>query len=193
MYNRYLAQLKRDCTNVWTNGRQLCESLSLTGHNCILEYHRLPTSEPPTTLDDLTLNEPESSSADKSEDDTTPMRNSRLQTELDKNKRSRSNRTVSGGSRVTDLKVKHHVSNIVTRAASNCGEFQRERKDPFDLIEANFKFYQDFNQPEMISRKAAQFEYILPVFKPSVLNAKPSGLFIHKIFKKIYITCFHSI
>lgn len=104
------------------------------------------------------------------------------------NKRSRSNRAVSGSSRLAStaerevIKVRPHTSNIVTVAASNCGLFQRERKDPFDLKEANFTFYEDFaHVSELIPIQAATVKYDFPVFKPSGLNAKPAGNNLMKI------------
>jgi hypothetical protein len=60
----------------------------------------------------------------------------------------------------------------VTRAASNCGEFQRERKDPFDLVDANFVFYNDFAGMEFISQKiVARVEF--PVFKKQPTSQLP--------------------
>ena len=32
---KYLEQLEADCHKLWTNGRQLCEQVSLTGNHCI--------------------------------------------------------------------------------------------------------------------------------------------------------------
>ena len=140
MYNHYLAQLKRDCSNVWTNGRQLCEAVSLTGHNCVLELHRLPTISanetttttttvlPAATDDESIIGVTETESAttiattnsEKSEDETTSTSSQRRFIKIESLKRSRSHRTVSSNSN-RELKTKHHTSNIVTLAASNCG------------------------------------------------------------------------
>jgi protein SMG8 len=45
-----------------------------------------------------------------------------------------------------DLPVKPHNSTIITIAASNCGEYQAERTDPFHIKDANYNFYQKFKQ-----------------------------------------------
>ncbi|KAK2184845.1 hypothetical protein NP493_250g01048 [Ridgeia piscesae] len=37
-----LRQLEEDCEKLWHSGRQLCETLSLTGNHCLNELHRLP-------------------------------------------------------------------------------------------------------------------------------------------------------
>ena len=194
MYTHYLEQLKRECNNIWANGRQLCEAVSLTGHNCVLELHRVAATDSEETTGADTTEEPlriapvESDSTSTvfttttatSEDESSSHRPSI--TDLKTNKRSRSNRAVSGSSRLAStterdvIKVRPHTSNIVTVAASNCGLFQRERKDPFDLKEANFTFYEDFaHVSELIPIQIATVKYDFPVFKPSGLNAKPAG------------------
>jgi len=35
--DRYLEQLEQECEQVWKNGRQMCEELSLTGNHCVNE------------------------------------------------------------------------------------------------------------------------------------------------------------
>lgn len=203
MYNRYLNQLKRDCLNIWTNGRQLCEAISLTGHNCVLELHRVPPPPPPTNNDATTTSEDESvpvtetdsattvatmatttTTSEISEDEAYLYRRLKQECNIETRKRGRRRRamsgsmsrsgTVSGGN--AELKVRHHTSNIVTLAASDCGEFQRERNDPFDLKEANFTFYQEFSHlSDYAARHMLFSRHEFPVFKPSVLNAKPSS------------------
>ncbi len=41
VYKKYLKKLENDCLKIWKSGRQLCESISLTGHSCIHELHRV--------------------------------------------------------------------------------------------------------------------------------------------------------
>jgi hypothetical protein len=60
--------------------------------------------------------------------------------------------------------VKPHSSNIRTVAASNCGFYQSERIDPFDLKQANFTFYNDF-YTDGKDKRLLKFEF--PIFKPS--------------------------
>lgn len=209
MYSHYLAQLKHDCSNLWQNGRQLCEAISLTGHNCVLELHKVPevlaseSNSISTTvaLDDepIMVAEAESSTtiatttSEKSEDETSSSHVSSQRrliqsSDNESSKRGRNSRTTSGtvnrsgvitipSGVSSELKVRPHTSNIVTLAASNCGEFQRERTDPFELKEANYTFYEDFcQQPEVANRQMLFIKYMFPVFKPSVINAKPSGI-----------------
>ena len=38
----YLEQLEAACKRVWMSGRQMCEVVSVTGHACTNEVHRLP-------------------------------------------------------------------------------------------------------------------------------------------------------
>jgi protein SMG8 len=33
--NRFAEKLAAECTALWQSGRQMCEQLSLTGHNCV--------------------------------------------------------------------------------------------------------------------------------------------------------------
>lgn len=40
--HKYALQLREECEKYWTNGRQLCEHISLTGQHCVNELHRLP-------------------------------------------------------------------------------------------------------------------------------------------------------
>jgi hypothetical protein len=39
MYKKYLKQLENDCLNTLKQGRQLSESISLTGNSCVNEMH----------------------------------------------------------------------------------------------------------------------------------------------------------
>jgi len=39
MHKQYLKQLENDCLTIWKQGRQLCESISLTGNPCVNEMH----------------------------------------------------------------------------------------------------------------------------------------------------------
>jgi len=39
MFKKYLKQLENDCLTIWKQGRQLCESISLTGNPCVNEMH----------------------------------------------------------------------------------------------------------------------------------------------------------
>ena len=39
--DRYLDQLEQECEQVWKNGRQLCEEISLTGNHCVNEVSGL--------------------------------------------------------------------------------------------------------------------------------------------------------
>lgn len=133
MYKHYLEQLKTKCSDIWQNGRQLCESMSLTGHCCINELHRLPSSEFAEELDEDDDNddddENEAETGQNSEDEHV----SRLRKvgRSESKRRGIIHRESSTCSEVRQPRVKRHNSNIITRAASNCGEFQRERKDPF--------------------------------------------------------------
>lgn len=40
--NKYIKNIKKDCTLFWTNGHKMCEELSLTGNQCINKVHLLP-------------------------------------------------------------------------------------------------------------------------------------------------------
>ena len=43
--DKYLKQLEATCLEVWRDGRQLCEEVSITGNHCIHQLHRLPGDE----------------------------------------------------------------------------------------------------------------------------------------------------
>lgn len=140
MFSFYLDQLKNKCNDIWQNGRRLCESVSLTGHNCINELHFLPVEGHREDAED-TLNEDE------------PKR-------VEKNRRIEDSTLLLNQRKTYKMPTKNHNSNIITVSASNCGEFQRERKDPFDLKEANFSFYNDFSDMELIRKKIMKkFEF----------------------------------
>lgn len=83
-------------------------------------------------------------------------------------KRRQLGKKVARVKRAQQSKLRPHTSNIVTLAASNCGRFQRERKDPFELREANFTFYEEFEQLADVVGSFAKYEF--PVFKPSTSN-----------------------
>lgn len=174
LFNQYQTKLINDCNSIWLNGRQLCESISLTGHNCVNELHRLSKEG----------DEHESESDENENEEKTEIRSSR-NVKLLLNKRTgylkRNSSNVSRNQDTNEpavikrksLPVKPHNSSIVTRAASNCGEFQRDRKDPFDLREANFSFYTEFSNMELISKKTiVNFDF--PIFKPTSTTAKSS-------------------
>ena len=121
MYKKYLKQLENDCLNIWKQGRQLCESISLTGNPCVNEMHRV--------VDD--------------EDEESPS---------------------------SSLPVKTHNSNVITKATSNCGYHQKERIDPFSLKDANFTFYNNFNEESSRTNKASSRKIVyfdFPIFKPT--------------------------
>jgi protein SMG8 len=46
MYKKYLNKLEDDCLKIWKSGRQLCELVSLTGHPCVHELHRVDETSP---------------------------------------------------------------------------------------------------------------------------------------------------
>lgn len=186
MYNTYLEQLTQECLNIWTNGRQLCEAISLTEHPCVYNLHKLPNS----SSDELDTNEADS--AKESETDKKRSRSVKSRTATTSRLKSYRNRSRQGESFVndssdSDLESNHskeesittsgrsskkavckpHNSNIVTVAASNCGEFQLERKDPFDLKEANYSFYEGFST---MAFKKKLFKYEFQIFKPSNEN-----------------------
>ncbi len=181
MFNVYLEKLINQCNDIWLNGRQLCEAVSLTGHCCALELHCLPFR------DDFNLNT-------ESMDET---KRYGLKGELESAKGAKSllnfskqsrnahryssrmriaSKAASAASAMPSLPIRYHSSNIVTRAASNCGEYQMDRKvffvlflfhtaevfllvivyhqkDPFTLKEANFTFYNEFSNIQMITQK----------------------------------------
>ena len=338
LFDKYLTRLKRECTEIWHRGRQLCEAVSLTGHNCVNEMHELPApppqlesasaaaqgdedASPSTTTEDVEKEEGQqqqqqqqqqaaetAEEADVAEEDgeeeeddggggdddgndnegvegreddrddedddddegeeerrlqrtakrgvrkrggvrddelgedeesqvaggnketeadddesvvrfrgarktqeqqqaqlsrlwgkqelapaTTPaartskMRSDRMrlpkqlrqqQQQQQQQQRNSNNKSIRGGMSSRCMPVKCHTSNIVTRAASNCGEFQRDRKDPFDLKEANFTFYAEFPlaSDQMLKRRPLDVcVYEFPVFKQTTPTAKPSS------------------
>ncbi|RNA03061.1 SMG8 [Brachionus plicatilis] len=159
-YNLYLDQLKSKCDEIWQNGRRLCESVSLTGQNCVHELHYL-------------MNE------GRAEDELEESE----QTRTEKSNRIEEN-TLLLNQKAKNYKIptKTHSSGILTISASNCGEFQRERKDPFDLKEANLDFYKEFEGVELIKNKmvkkyifkhAEESEFIYPMIHSECpLNSK---------------------
>lgn len=160
-YNIYLDQLKNKCNEIWQNGRRLCESVSLTGHNCVHELHNLIDESP---IEDETK-----------ECEEIPK---------DKNNHVEENTLLlNQKAKIYKISAKTHNSGIVTISASNCGEFQRERKDPFDLKEANLEFYKEFESIELIQNKIAKkfnfkhvqdSELVCPmIHSESPLNSKP--------------------
>jgi len=40
MLDKYVAILEKQCNEHWKNGRQMCETLSLTGHPCMNAIHK---------------------------------------------------------------------------------------------------------------------------------------------------------
>ena len=186
-----MKELIEECTNVWQNGRQLCEAVSLNGHACVYELHRVPTGNE-VELNDSSLlkektsesnedeeakiaEEEEASSQAESSQEKYPLKSNSYSQNRSRSHRSESNRrlgrhinksdrTSSSGSRNKALPIKNHSSNIITIAASNCGEFQLERRDPFDLKEANFTFYEEFANMAA-SAKKKQIKYEFNVFK----------------------------
>ena len=72
------------------------------------------------------------------------------------------------------MSIKKHSSNIITIAASNCGEFQLERRDPFDLKEANFIFYEEFaNVAALAKKKQIKYEFNVFKSKPDASQYQP--------------------
>lgn len=180
MFTHYLNRLRSECANIWQNGRQLCEAVSLTGHSCVYELHRVPAEH--QNDDHASENEEEddkksTGSSSARQDDRSSRKNNENSQEsvvdADQNRsRSTSIKLPSNKpnkkqsqqqAKTPKLPIKSHNSNIFTRGASNCGEFQRERKDPFDLADANFNFYNDFNTMEFISKRAL-VKYEFPVY-----------------------------
>jgi hypothetical protein len=237
MYARYLARLNKECLNIWQNGRQLCESISLTGHSCVYELHRVSAATPSTSstkdtaasldheieqasenndtdvqtaaeksepneqFDEKTINKQQQRSGGGGcgggggggrRRDQRASRHANQQStllvrpkdqqrtaSLDSTKQSGEGSEDDGGGTVSNrsrsisaaLPTKPHTSSIVTRAASNCGEFQRERKDPFELIDANSTFYNDFASMEFISKKIL-IKHEFAVFKQPSFDTK---------------------
>ena len=154
MFNTYLKQLTLECENIWQNGRQLCEAISLNGHPCVYELHLVGDSESNKTELDQEISEIEEESENerfKSQNDDhevdSKYQKSRSRSiksgsghrdsSLNKKMRDRhsSNNSRSGSSFETKkpLSVKNHNSNIITIAASNCGDFQLERTVIFNF------------------------------------------------------------
>ena len=172
MYNYYLEKLTKECIKIWTNGRQLCEAISLTQHSCIYNLHLLPNSIAANVTDEKRQEQESNknrSSSIKNRRKINPRsyRNrSRQQQDTDNqssnddeiNSRADENSDSDGGrDDIDDIdnddddndnnnvrsrhkkksskpSIKQHNSNIVTIAASNCGEFQSERKVSFFFI-----------------------------------------------------------
>lgn len=133
MFNVYLEKLINECNDIWLNGRQLCEAVSLTGHCCALELHCLPFSD--ETNSNIESIEETKPYAPKGEFETTKGAKSLLHfSKQGRNAHRYSSRmrtaskTTSAMSAASSLPIRYHSSNIVTRAASNCGEFQMDRK-----------------------------------------------------------------
>lgn len=40
MLDKYVTVLEKQCNDHWRNGRQMCETLSLTGHPCVNAIHK---------------------------------------------------------------------------------------------------------------------------------------------------------
>ena len=166
MYTTYLEQLKKECISIWQNGRQQCEAISLTGHGCMHEVHLLPNEA--NTNENESKEDDEDEEKDK-DDETVETKREFSRSRIGSNikslsllKHRDSLRNLSNNSRRNEeipnpasrkMPVKSHNSNLVSRGASNCGEWQRDRKDPFDLKEANFNFYEEFNKLEFITKK----------------------------------------
>ena len=127
MFNVYLEKLINECNDIWLNGRQLCEAVSLTGHCCALELHCLPLSDE---------SNPNVESIErygvKGEPETTKGNKSLLSFSKQGRNAHRYSSRMRAASKTTgassSLPIRYHSSNIVTRAASNCGEFQMDRK-----------------------------------------------------------------
>lgn len=151
MFNKYLKQLTKECENIWQTGRQLCEAISLNGHPCVYELHRVPAeqdskanseSKEETEIseieEELSQNENSEDASNYESDSKYYGKKSRSRSirsdskRRDNSQKMRMDRHPSNGSRSRydakkPLAVKVHSSNIITIAASNCGEFQRER------------------------------------------------------------------
>ena len=137
MFNKYLKQLTHECELIWHNGRQLCEAVSLNGHACIYELHKVPDCNS-LNISESNL-EPDISDIDEKSENEEDSRyygvKSRSRSmRSDSNKRdtakANSDRHSSNSSRNgtrNKLVLKAHNSNIITISASNCGEFQMER------------------------------------------------------------------
>lgn len=152
MFNTYLKQLTVECENIWQNGRQLCEAISLNGHPCVYELHLVGDCESNKAelKDDQEISEIEEESANegfKSQNEDNYEVESRYQSSKSRSRsiksgsenrdgslkkmrdRHSSDNSRNGSSFETKkpLSIKNHNSNIITIAASNCGEFQLER------------------------------------------------------------------
>lgn len=76
----------------------------------------------------------------------------------------------------SNIPIKMHDSKVITMAASNCGFYQKERYDPFHLKDANYTFYQNFNQNDETNKKSLSknrriITYDFPVFKSLMYKA----------------------
>jgi len=167
MYSTYLEQLKKECISIWQNGRQQCEAISLTGHGCMYEVHLLPNEANPNESESKEDDEDEEKDNEDESIDTkrefsrsrhgSNMKSVSLLKHRDSlrnlSNSSRKNEEISNSLSSKKMPVKSHNSNLVSRGASNCGELQRDRKDPFDLKEANFAFYEEFNKLEFNTKR----------------------------------------
>eukprot|EP01135_Chromosphaera_perkinsii_P005431 Nk52_evm6s349 gene=Nk52_evmTU6s349 len=113
--SRYKEKLKQMCTEIWEDGRQLCESLSLTGRNCLYAKHKLPAAF-------LKLFE------------TVPIEQ---YADIDEK--------LEAGLQLEDdgLEFKVHESSFRSLQGCNCGRTRKIREDPFHVKEANFLFFED--------------------------------------------------
>jgi hypothetical protein len=148
MFNTFLKQLTAECEQIW-HSRQLCEAVSLNGHACVYELHRvaavdLNVSAEGGILEAEISDIDEKSETEKSDDDykapseklySNKSRSRSIRSDSNKRDTSQkkpSDRQSSDNSGRSGVKrtlpVKSHSSNIITIAASNCGEFQMERK-----------------------------------------------------------------
>lgn len=105
----YAARLERECDNIWKQGRQSCEHVSLTGKACRLKVGH--------------------------ENDAPPQKSAR-------------------DDRSIPIDTSKHNSGFNFFHGCNCGSTQKVREDPFDIEEANIKFYNKFNCCMSIDRAA---------------------------------------
>ena len=137
MYNEYLAQLREECENIWKNGRQLCEAVSLTGHPCVNELHLLASEKVQKKAVEESGDEEDETrkrwvasedSESRQSSDEEPRRRSNKKRSIKRESPTGDTRSRSNGSNGKRIPSKPHNSNIITIAASNCGEFQLERR-----------------------------------------------------------------
>ncbi|TRY75744.1 hypothetical protein TCAL_11106 [Tigriopus californicus] len=116
--SKYAEKLAEDCRAFWENGRQMCEEYSLTGNPCKQRLHYIHGQEP---------SEPPMETSDEQKakvDDDSGW----------KRRRSTNKKT---------LPTIHHESGLTFVSACNCGKRQSNRSDPFELIEANWRFFSE--------------------------------------------------